>query len=157
MATRPEMTLSTALSLEASKLAGAMSVPPMAVGSGAASVIGGALFSTTISAIVFFPNVAVYGLSDIPPTPGWLWSAPTTGQAPKPSTSRRSRELHFREVRQDLFKALSGQWVCVEGESIVAHGSDVAGVVAEARRKGVQVPYIFRVSSEPEGSVRMGL
>jgi len=38
-----------------------------------------------------------------------------------------------------------GQWVVLEREEIVSHGDDAGEVVAAARRKGVEVPYIFRV------------
>jgi hypothetical protein len=51
----------------------------------------------------------------------------------------------------------AGQWVVLEGEKIVAHGNDPLQVVTEARAKGVQVPYIFRVEITAENEVRMGL
>jgi len=45
----------------------------------------------------------------------------------------------------------------LEGEEIVAHGDDPLQVVAEARAKGIQVPYIFSVEDTDENVVRMGL
>lgn len=71
--------------------------------------------------------------------------------------SRRNRELHFRETKRDLLISLSGQWVCLEGEAIVSHGNNLKEVVEAARKRGVHVPYIFRVSDEPKNSVRIGL
>lgn len=150
------------LDFESSRLAGALSAPVMAIRSGAALITGTGSSGMSISpipsvAIGFSPSTAESWLSDAPLTLAWLWVAPATREAPKVSTLRRSKELRFREARQDLFKSFAGQWVCLEGETIVAHGSNVARVVEEARRRGVQVPYIFRVSDEPEGCVRMGL
>jgi len=86
-----------------------------------------------------------------------IYSQPVAGQPRKATSSHRQRELHFRETRQDLFNSLAGQWVCLEGETIVSHGDNLAKVVEAARKQGVQVPYIFRVSNEPKNSVRMGL
>jgi len=87
----------------------------------------------------------------------FFYMVPATKEASRVFGSWRSRELRFRETCQEILNPLAGQWVCLEGETIVAHGPDVAKVVEEARTKGVQVPYVFKVSDEPEGSVRMGL
>jgi hypothetical protein len=82
---------------------------------------------------------------------------PVTDQPRKAPSSYRQRELHFRETRQDVLIPFAGQWVCLEGEAIVSHGDNLKEVVEAARKQGVQVPYIFRVSNEPKNSVRMGL
>jgi hypothetical protein len=49
------------------------------------------------------------------------------------------------------------QWVVLEGEEIVAHGDDPLQVVAEARAKGIHVPYVFYVEDPDEKVVKMGL
>ncbi|HVO25844.1 MAG TPA: DUF5678 domain-containing protein [Candidatus Margulisiibacteriota bacterium] len=88
--------------------------------------------------------------------------------APKTATARkrhetiisqhRRREMEWRRTHGDVLLGYVRQWVCLEGEKIVAHGTDVARVVATARRKGVKIPYVFYVE-EPrgEGIVYIGL
>jgi hypothetical protein len=69
----------------------------------------------------------------------------------------RSRELEWLWTHKEVLQQFAGQWVVLEGEKIVAHGNDPLQVVTEARAKGVQVPYIFRVEITAENEVRMGL
>jgi hypothetical protein len=40
---------------------------------------------------------------------------------------------------------------------IVAHGGDPVQVVAQARARGIKIPYLFYVEAVDEGVVRMGL
>lgn len=108
------------------------------------------------------PIVTEFWFTGTPIAPGNLiWmvpiAAPAPAQVPMVSVPRRSREMRFRQTHRDLFNSFAGQWVCLEGETLVARGSDLSKVVEEARKKAIQVPYIFRVSKEPEGSVRIGL
>ncbi|MBI3928546.1 MAG: ribbon-helix-helix domain-containing protein [Armatimonadetes bacterium] len=81
--------------------------------------------------------------------------APASG-APPPGD--RHRELEWRRTHADLLKQYAGQWVVVEGQELVDHGKDATSVVAEARRRGIVVPYIFRVEQEyGDEVVRFGL
>lgn len=76
------------------------------------------------------------------------------------SSKHRSRELAWRNTHMGTLRAFSGQWVALEGEEIVAHGSDPVGVVNEARRAGVALPYVFYVESPEvagEEVIRVGL
>jgi hypothetical protein len=68
----------------------------------------------------------------------------------------RSREMEWRRTHQEEMRKLSEQWVALEGETILAHGSNLASVVAEARKKGVQVPYVFYVEPNDD-AVKIGL
>ena len=43
----------------------------------------------------------------------------------------------------------SGQWVALNGEELLSHGSDARGVRDEARAKGVQTPLMVRIPDEP--------
>jgi hypothetical protein len=45
----------------------------------------------------------------------------------------------------------------LEGNEIIAHGNDPVQVVAQARVKGIQAPYVFNVEDPDEDVVRMGL
>ncbi len=57
----------------------------------------------------------------------------------------RSGELEWRRTHADVLRAYANEWVSLEGEEIVAHGGDPIQVVAEARAKGIQTPYVFYV------------
>lgn len=69
----------------------------------------------------------------------------------------RSRELEWRRTHGELLRTFAGQWVVLDGEEITAHGLDPEKVVAEARAKGIRLPYIFYVEAQSEDVVRMGL
>ena len=53
----------------------------------------------------------------------------------------------------EAFDPFIGEWVVLEGTSIVAHGQDAVIVADEARARGVRVPYIFRVLPRREPNV----
>ena len=57
----------------------------------------------------------------------------------------RDREYEWQIKHPEVFEPLRGQWVVQEGEEIIAHGTDGASVVAEARSKGIRIPYVFYV------------
>lgn len=78
-------------------------------------------------------------------------------EASRPLSAHRSRELEWRRTHVDILRAFSGQWVALEGEEIIAHGTDPLRVVARAREKGISVPYIFRVETQHDNVVRIGL
>jgi addiction module HigA family antidote len=71
----------------------------------------------------------------------------------------RKREDAWRRSNQDLLLGhFSGQWVVLEGEEIMAHDTDPAKAVADARAKGVVVPFVFYVEAPRKpGIVRIGL
>lgn len=73
------------------------------------------------------------------------------------AAGHRVRELKFQESHPEAFCPFVGQWVVLEGETIVAHGSDPIRVVAEARSRAVRVPYVFFVEEPKEDSVWIGL
>ena len=62
-----------------------------------------------------------------------------------PTTGYRSQELDWRQAHGEVLRNYSGQWIVLEGEEIVAHGKDPCRVVAQARAKGIRIPYIFYV------------
>lgn len=74
------------------------------------------------------------------------------------SSGPRSIEWNWRRANFScLRRDYSEQWVAVEGREIVAHGRDPLQVVAEARDKGVRIPYVFYVGSHEEGVSWVGL
>lgn len=38
-----------------------------------------------------------------------------------------------------------GQWVCLDGDKLVAHGSDANTVYSTARSKGIDIPFIEQI------------
>lgn len=75
----------------------------------------------------------------------------------KPNASCRTRELAWRDGHRDLLQTLAGQWVIVEGDELVAHGQDPVALVGAARRRGIQIPYVFFVEPLAQGVVKIGL
>jgi uncharacterized protein YacL (UPF0231 family) len=46
-----------------------------------------------------------------------------------------------------------GQWVCLDGDKLIAHGADGLEVHRQAKEKGIKSPYLVRVIEEPENFV----
>jgi|SRR5215204_1137082 len=46
-----------------------------------------------------------------------------------------------------------GQWVCLYGDELIAHGTDALEVHRQAKEKGIKSPYLVRVIEEPENFV----
>ncbi len=79
------------------------------------------------------------------------------GQLP-PLNGREREDAWRRSNREFLQGHFAGQWVVLEGEEVVAHSSDAAQAVKEARAKGVAVPFVFYVEAPRKpGVVRIGL
>jgi len=43
-----------------------------------------------------------------------------------------------------------GQWVAVEGDTLVAHGTNPRQVYLDARMSGIDVPYVVKVEQQQE-------
>lgn len=78
-------------------------------------------------------------------------------QTPLVVVGYRSRELEWRRTHAEALKAFEDQWVVLEGEEIVAHGRDPVRLVAEARARGIQTPYVFYVEPTDEDVAMIGL
>ena len=73
-------------------------------------------------------------------------------------SSHRQRELEWIETHADEIRRLTGEWVVLEGEKLIAHGKNATRVVASARRKGIKVPFVFYVESQDiEPTAHFGL
>ena len=73
------------------------------------------------------------------------------------SAQGRRRELEWRRTHQEELQQYAGQYVILEGETIIAHGQEPVEIIAKARAQGVRVPYIFFVDDALEGTSQMGL
>ena len=43
-----------------------------------------------------------------------------------------------------------GQWVCLDGDQLIAHGTDAVKLYQEAREKGIKVPFVEHIVEEKE-------
>ena len=43
-----------------------------------------------------------------------------------------------------------GQWVCLDGDRLIAHGTDAVKLYKEAKEKGVEVPFVEHITEEKE-------
>lgn len=82
---------------------------------------------------------------------------PTTRDLRPVEGGFRSRELEWRRTHKDELRRFANEWVALEGEEIVAHGKEPVQVVAEARAKGIQTPYVFYVEPRTEDVAMIGL
>lgn len=72
--------------------------------------------------------------------------APTTISA----KISRERELRWMEQNRTLADAYRGQWVCLEGEQLLASSPDFSRLLAETRAKGIAIPFIVYVPERVE-------
>ena len=69
----------------------------------------------------------------------------TDASAPGANRGRMPEEEWLRAHGQEY----SGQWVALNGEELLSHGSDARRVRDEARAKGVQTPLMVHIPDEP--------
>ena len=76
---------------------------------------------------------------------------PQNGMAKLPlrqtETLDLSRELHWLQAHQQEFV---GQWVALDGDRLVSHGTNAREVSAAARAAGVAVPFIIQIDPPDE-------
>ena len=65
--------------------------------------------------------------------------------APGANSGRMPEKEWLRAHGQEY----SGQWVALNGEELLSHGSDAREVRDEARAKGVQTPLMVHIPDEP--------
>jgi hypothetical protein len=75
----------------------------------------------------------------------------------RPAQEFRAREMAWREAHPEEMEKFAGKWLAMEGEEIVACGDDPASVIAAARAKGHQIPYVFQVLAKQPDMAHMGL
>jgi hypothetical protein len=68
-------------------------------------------------------------------------------QSSKPGYPTNEQERAWVEAHRDEYL---GQWVALDGDHLVAHGTDARTVYEAARAQGVEIPYIDRVEKKVE-------
>lgn len=43
-----------------------------------------------------------------------------------------------------------GQWVCLDGDELISHGTDALKIYKEAREKGIEVPFVEHIVEDKE-------
>jgi hypothetical protein len=61
----------------------------------------------------------------------------------------KKAEKWLKENREEYL----GQWVCLYGDKLIAHGEDGLEVHKQAKERGIESPYLVRVIEEPENFV----
>lgn len=61
----------------------------------------------------------------------------------------KAAEKWLKENRAEYL----GQWVCLYGDKLIAHGEDGRKVFQQAKEAGIKSPYLVRVIEEPEAFV----
>ena len=70
----------------------------------------------------------------------------TDASAPNENSGGMPEQEWLRAHGQEY----SGQWVALNGEELLSHGSDARSVRDEARAKGVQTPLMVHTPNEPK-------
>ena len=77
--------------------------------------------------------------------------------------AKRGKDERLRKELEDFAKAKKwieehreeylNQWVCLEGDQLIAHGADGREVFRQARGAGIEIPFIKRIIEEPKAFV----
>ena len=73
-------------------------------------------------------------------------SPDATDIAAVPDPARRLEQRWLHQHREEY----AGQWVALDGDRLLSHGSDGRQVLGEARRACVDIPFVVRVESSDE-------
>ena len=77
--------------------------------------------------------------------------------------AKRGKDERLRKELEDYSKAKKwiaehreeylNQWVCLEGDRLIAHGTDGREVFRQAKDAGIEIPFIKRIIEEPQAFV----
>ncbi|SRR5258708_25076842 len=68
-------------------------------------------------------------------------------QSSKADYPTNEQERAWLDAHRDEYL---GEWVALDGDHLVAHGTDAKKVYDEAREQGIKAPYLERVSPKQE-------
>ncbi len=80
----------------------------------------------------------------------WLSINPDEECGEQEDVTPRGTERNWIEAHAKELSGLKGQWVAIEGDKIISSGIEFEKVVAGARSKGVEIPYIIKVEKDKE-------
>jgi hypothetical protein len=65
-------------------------------------------------------------------------------------TDFRASELAWLQAHEDdLVGTYAGQWIAVDGQSVVAHAGDLATLLQASNQAGHPHPFVTRITAEP--------
>lgn len=77
---------------------------------------------------------------------------PSAGPGDAEHTAPRwTGEAEMRWLREHG-REYAGRWVVLDADRLVASGVEAKPLLEEARRQGIEVPFLARVEPEPEGA-----
>lgn len=65
--------------------------------------------------------------------------------------SFRRKEVEWLETHRDELQSLTEKWVVVEGDTLIAFGTDYMEVVAQAKAQGITIPFVVFIPQATEG------
>ena len=71
-------------------------------------------------------------------------------QSSRPGYPTNEQERAWIKAHRDEYL---GQWVALDGDHLVAHGTDAKKVYEEAREQGIKAPYLVHVTPKVEAYV----
>jgi|SRR5712691_11058709 len=78
--------------------------------------------------------------------------------AVRSSIRKREQELLWLRTHKHELSTLAGQWIALDGDTVLAAGPDPVDVIRQAKSKGVRSPFLHRVEDDREiRRARMGL
>ncbi len=60
----------------------------------------------------------------------------------------RERELTYERTHPDVLLQYAGRWIALEGETVIASSTNLTQTIADARSRGIKIPYVFYVSAD---------
>lgn len=80
----------------------------------------------------------------------WLSINPDEEHEEQEAVTPRGTERTWIEAHAKELSRFKGQWVAIEEDKIISRGIEFEKVVAGARSKGVEIPYIIKVEQDKE-------
>lgn len=75
-------------------------------------------------------------------------------------SEKEAQKAELKNEREKFWQAMQwldenrqkylGQWVCLDGDRLIAYGTDAVKLYKEAKEKGVEVPFVEHITEEKE-------
>lgn len=84
----------------------------------------------------------------------WFKEQERLDTKPKPTPASVDKEIaQFKKTQEWLAEhreQFMGQWVCLEGDQLIAHGMDALQVHAQAKAAGIKAPFLEHIVEDNE-------
>jgi len=96
-----------------------------------------------------FEIISNLPIADLKKLGKWIEEKTKTKQSPASKEEIEKFRLSMKWIDENRQKFL-GQWVCLDGDRLVAHGTDALKIYKKAREKGIEVPFVEHIVEEKE-------